>query len=548
MNITVEKFKNIENIPIDISGITILVGGNNAGKSSILQAMQFGISVAQTSSFQNSSWNSGRLSTSIGQSDLLYTPIKDVHALSKNGRLKEAIEDAIQISYKEDELESKITVRKGKNKNILIEIVGEELGSKLQSIEKPYCALVTGLAGIPSEEEYETSIIVRKAAAKGNSNSVFRNILLQLSKDEKKWGKFLKQLNEVFPGYNISIQFDETKDETIRCIVEKDGVSYPIDTCGTGILQAIQIFSYINLFEPKILLLDEPDSHLHPNNQKKLTKIIENVVEDGLSVIIATHSKYLIESLYDESTILWIRDGSLVEDTDEYEIKALIDIGALNAGEVLRNPKYIFLAEDKNYDLFKTLLESSGFDNDEFEIVPYAGCTKIGTAVALISHLRKTNKESKFAIYRDRDYQKDDEIRTYTEKFNGMGVKVFIPKGNDIESYFVSKDHVIESCSVDDAVAQEIIENAFSKRKDELITKYVNTRIENDKKIGIPIDAGKIAAEAAREIIDINSSCIHGKTLIKGIKDELREKGISDKLNSITKSLCIDELKNIFVV
>jgi predicted ATP-dependent endonuclease of OLD family len=81
LEIVVERFKNIERIELEVSGLSLLVGGNNAGKSSVLQAIQFGISVAQTSFFQGGAWMDDRLSTSIGQSDLVYSPIKDVLSL-----------------------------------------------------------------------------------------------------------------------------------------------------------------------------------------------------------------------------------------------------------------------------------------------------------------------------------------------------------------------------------------------------------------------------------------------------------------------------------
>jgi predicted ATP-dependent endonuclease of OLD family len=33
---------------------------------------------------------------------------------------------------------------------------------------------------------------------------------------------------------------------------------------------AIQIFAYLLLFEPKVILIDEPDAHLHPDKQERL--------------------------------------------------------------------------------------------------------------------------------------------------------------------------------------------------------------------------------------------------------------------------------------
>jgi energy-coupling factor transporter ATP-binding protein EcfA2/transcriptional regulator with XRE-family HTH domain len=345
MDFTIERFKNIELVQFSTDSINLLVGGNNAGKSSVLQALQFGVSAAQTASTQGGSWNGERLSTSIGQSDLVYAPIKDVLSLASNGRLRERENEAIQITYRDGNDQCRVTVRKGRNKNILIEVVGRALGQRLQSVTEPYSALVTGLAGIPAEERFEANIVVRKAAAKGDSNSVFRNILFQLSQSSARWSNFQRQIETLFPGYSIQVSYDPDRDEVINCNVIRHATQYPIDTCGTGVLQAIQIFAYVNLFEPRLLLLDEPDSHLHPNNQKLLAGALNEVAGGGIKIVLCSHSKHIISALADSARFIWLREGRQVEDTDKYEVQALVEIGALNAGERLGNPLFVFLTD-----------------------------------------------------------------------------------------------------------------------------------------------------------------------------------------------------------
>lgn len=545
MEIVIERFKNLEFVKLDVNGILLLVGGNNSGKSSVLQAIQFGASVAQASAIQGGVWSHGRLSTSIGQSDLVYSPIKDVLSLARNGRLRESEADAIKITYKEEDQEVQVTVRKGKNKNILLKLTGEILGRKLQSIQTPYCALVTGLAGIPSEERFETNIIVRKAAAKGDSNIVFRNILLQLKNSPQKWSKFTEQIHRIFPEYVIDVVFNPDVDETIKCTVTKSGVIYPIDTCGTGVLQAMQIFSYINLFEPKLLLLDEPDSHLHPNNQKQLARELITVSQNGLNIIISTHSKHLVESLIDNSSFIWLKSGIKQPDVEDYELKALLEIGALNVGEKITSPNYIFLIEDSNKEIFEIILQSNGYDLDECEIISYNGCTQIGTAVALINHLRRSYPGAQYAIYRDRDFLSDTSLEDYKRRFEAMNVKVIFPDGNDLESYLTTPEHVSASCGISEDIAKKIIAAAFEARKDDLVQKYVNTRIENMKRAGNNVDAGKISVECYNQMKGPSSNAVHGKILMKGIRDELKKRCIKDMLVSKSDTLRFHSLQTM---
>lgn len=195
MEIKIQKFKQLNDIQMELGNITLLVGGNNAGKSSILQAIQFGVSIAQATTLQNARWQDreGRLPTSIGQNELVYLPIKEINFLASNGKL--VGQNTISISYVYNNKQTSVNIKKGKNKNISIEIIGQELGEKIQSIQEPFSMLVTGLAGITNEEKYQTPLIVKKSAARGDSNSVFRNILLLLKKDNKSWTKFQEKFS-----------------------------------------------------------------------------------------------------------------------------------------------------------------------------------------------------------------------------------------------------------------------------------------------------------------------------------------------------------------
>lgn len=84
--ITIERFKSIESATLDLGKINVLVGANNSGKSSVLQALQFATSVAQTAKLysqttkfdKNSVW-----ATSVYPDQLIYSPVKDPICFSK---------------------------------------------------------------------------------------------------------------------------------------------------------------------------------------------------------------------------------------------------------------------------------------------------------------------------------------------------------------------------------------------------------------------------------------------------------------------------------
>jgi hypothetical protein len=130
-------------------------------------------------------------------------------------------------------------------------------------VEHPFTVYAPGLAGIPREERYLSPGVVRRIVARGDANLVLRNVLRMLSLDTPAWTMFLQDMRSIFPDIKLEVGFDEDTDEHIAAYVQLSGAPrLPIDATGTSVLQASQMLAYIALFKPRILILDEPDSHV----------------------------------------------------------------------------------------------------------------------------------------------------------------------------------------------------------------------------------------------------------------------------------------------
>src|SRR4051812_28742083 len=115
-SVVVRRFKSLSFVEVPLGRITLLAGPNNAGKSSILQAIQFGVSVAQSLKMDGvSRWSAGKLTGTLSTEQLVYTPLRDVHALASGGSLKQGQSTAIQVEfYDSDHGDTSISVRRGK--------------------------------------------------------------------------------------------------------------------------------------------------------------------------------------------------------------------------------------------------------------------------------------------------------------------------------------------------------------------------------------------------------------------------------------------------
>src|SRR4030067_1138332 len=90
--VTIRRFKQLEDISISLQDITVLIGANNSGKSSVLQAIHFAVSIAQSAKLigEGVSWANDMFQLSFNPSQLIYSPVADVMFLANGGTLQEA--------------------------------------------------------------------------------------------------------------------------------------------------------------------------------------------------------------------------------------------------------------------------------------------------------------------------------------------------------------------------------------------------------------------------------------------------------------------------
>lgn len=482
-SVKITNFKAIKNIELDLSRFNIFVGSNNSGKSSVLQAIQFAVGAAQTGRKFARDLEKEVISFSANPTAFAYLPLSDIEALVHDRNLTQT--QGSSISFTEGEDVATIILKRGKNRNISTTLNNSQLLRKLMSAS-PYCVITPGISGISISEEFKTKAVVFKSATRGDSNFYLRNILLILFRKPESWEKFITKFHEFFPDYTLNVEFDEESDDTIEVSADlPNGVNLPIDALGTSALQILQIISYIYCFDPQMLILDEPDTHLHPNNQRKLISVLNDISsEEQIQILLSTHSRHMIDEAINFSTLFWMQGGELykkisVDDDADYS-QILLDLGAFDKSDFLKNDhiQWVICTEDarvEREEMLKSILKSSGFDLSTCIILPYKGCSKIENVILLFDFVRQYAPAVNMIVHRDRDYLDDEKIERFSKQLEDKRILFWHTPGTDVESIFVNADHIY---SVYPELTQETIQRFIQESKDESaetsISKFVN--------------------------------------------------------------------------
>lgn len=556
-SVTIRRFKAVRDATFDVSDVNVLIGANNSGKSSILQAMHFSVGLLQTIQLEGKLKKSGPLSVSLSLSQLLYSPCEDLYSLGHGGRLPEDETAAAETEFVLNTGEScTVRVRRGRNRNIVVSIDKCETAQKLASLERPFTIFSPGLAGVAKTEKRESDGVLVRAIARGDANLVLRNILWRLWRTngtaDDKWQAFLDDFVQIFPDVSFGVAFNEKIDEFVQVTVSQHNNSFPLELAGTGVLQAAQILSYVHCFAPSVVVLDEPDSHLHPNNQRLLCSLLSSVAaERNTQVLLATHSRHVVDALSGQVAFLWVRNGTVDVAKEDHDLAILLDIGALDVKELVGQSGItcIVLTEDALKRPLEVVVESSGFRTDSTIVLPYYGCTSLHNLRALLGVIRATNPNAKIIVHRDRDYLSGDEADQWQTEIRALQSEPFLTDGVDIESHFLSVPHIATlNPSLSEPDAQDLIHRATMETREVSIQKYVNGRVDIEKKKGTygKLDVGKLATDAPRAFDANPERYRHSKTVIRKLKELHRAaKAVNLVTASVTEHVAVPGLKSV---
>ena len=155
------------------------------------------------------------------------------------------------------------------------------------------------------------------------------SVLLQLPKNASAHELYTSYVREVFPSIYRVVAAPSGPNTAQITVIMNDfhsgdpspGVEVPLDDSGTGISQVLAIlYVVVTAPAPRIIVIDEPNSFLHPGAAKKLLAILKRMPHQ---YIVTTHSPEIINSADPDILHLVKWDGlaTSVETSDRGSLK-----------------------------------------------------------------------------------------------------------------------------------------------------------------------------------------------------------------------------------
>jgi predicted ATP-dependent endonuclease of OLD family len=317
--IEIENFKTIKKLNfIPNTNFNIIIGKNNIGKSTIFEAILLWercynlIIQSNKKQFYNLS---GTLNQYLSFQDLDFLRIIDDRDLffssSNTSKITVTINDGIR------EFELGISIIKPstiKNSFFRISTVKQKSFEEFSSYAKEknkkldeiiFIYQTRPIANVLQKEPFLNVGKIKKKIENGLSQEVLRNKILTKTPDElRKLEENISYVIEQQISFSALSTNQRKNDEYINLKINgKD-----IHLQGSGLLQIIEILSTINYIDAplNVLLVDEPDSHIHSHLQTKLMRYLKSITNNQTFVI--SHNDSFVNNA-EEGEVFYLNDA-----------------------------------------------------------------------------------------------------------------------------------------------------------------------------------------------------------------------------------------------
>ena len=318
MELQLKNIGMIKEATVKIDGLTVIAGENDTGKSTVGKALFLHLKylvflkklslIEKDTELKNKVYND--LKKDLSHSNILVNLIFSKQ-LSDDGNIKLTIGDKyLNLLIKNNQILYDDFLEKGlklKNDIFFPIMIETPLVWNFNKFFNQLALIESRLSTFGDKVEIERPFLLEDIHFKLLTNNENDNNNFNIE------GIIKKIIDGSFKEDDLGNFFFERNGNKIELANTATGIK------AFGILQILSKNNYLN--KDTVLILDEPEVHLHPKWQLEMAKIIVDLVKNDVKIVVNSHSPYMIEALELYSQKYNInRNFYLAQKKDDYAI------------------------------------------------------------------------------------------------------------------------------------------------------------------------------------------------------------------------------------
>ncbi|MBI5017134.1 MAG: AAA family ATPase [Deltaproteobacteria bacterium] len=370
--VAIRRFKQFEDVTFGLSGHVVLAGQNNSGKTTVLQALSAWSQALELWRLLNDTQkHNGYYSKKpVARQAFSAVPLRSFDLLWRDREYAGSVEIEVttQAGWKlamelDADSTEQIYVRPSR-------LTPREV---LQQ-PAPTMVYVSSMDGLEIEEPaINNPEWIRTLLGRQRPGSILRNLLYEVSRTPH-WDDLRGTVRKLF---GVELEVPQTYGGQIICEFGRPGKPTPLDIMsgGSGLHQVLLLLACLYTRAGSVLLIDEPDAHLHVFLQDTIFSEIRSVAaKTNSQVVLATHSEVIFRSVPPESLVVMMGRPRRLADCAERE-KLARAMGVLEQVDVinaLSGPGVMYLEGYTDLNLLRVWADKLGHPAAEFfDVEPF---------------------------------------------------------------------------------------------------------------------------------------------------------------------------------
>lgn len=560
--IILKNFKQFDQFTLTCKDHNILVGPNNAGKSTTLDALRL---VADVLRYSRSNRPTRVSVPDEGVCASFRIPVRSlslpIESLSRNYSDDQAV---VVVELQDG---PRVTINLSAEDGCFAYLSGvnriPETSAAFRSAFALDLVIAPTLGPFEANERYLTDDTVRLSENTRLAHRHFRNIMFR--KSETEFGAFADLLVSSWPGMSIKKPVRVGLPGELIMNYEERRIPREIHWAGFGFQVWLQMLLQISRGTAQsVLVLDEPDIYLHPDLQRRLLHIVS---ERFPQFFIATHSVEIINEAQ-AGAVASINSSyrSAKRITGEEEYRDLYRyVGSSENAQFSRlaRSKRIIFFEGKDVRLLRRFAEKvSSFPTlaDPDTLIVQSGGYGQWRLIASAGWTLNSifGIEARITALFDADYRCADENLEFMEEISSNGILCRVLKRKEIENYCLVTNALVRAITsrlasrhveLPEISVLEIINVCLDQMKADVFAQIVSRRVTYLTKNDRGMDQATATKQALAELdaswasLDGRLALVSGKSMIALLSGVLqKEYGVSLTILQIIAEMKRDEV------
>ena len=290
---------------------SVLIGPNNCGKTTALQAIALWALAARTWQLESKdSKAKKRTGKPLNRLTILSVPVPKTRHFWKNLKVSgKDLQITVGMEMEADVVPVTMIFRHHASDELIYAEPHPSTLNQPEALAKAAqldVALLYPMSGISADEPLITRNRIDYHMGRGSTAEVLRNLCLVVHQNSPQdWQEITALMRRLF---QVSLTTPtENEGGSLDLFYEQSGADRPLDLslAGRGFQQMLLILAHLYAHKGSVLLIDEPDAHLELLRQQQIYALLHTIADrKGCQVLLATHSEVVMQEALDRHLTL----------------------------------------------------------------------------------------------------------------------------------------------------------------------------------------------------------------------------------------------------